>query len=77
MTNNTIQKNDFIEVDFTGRVKDTGLVFDSTVKEELQKLHHGHSHEINAKPFVFSIGNGMFLPSVDEFLVGKGVKKED
>ena len=76
MSNNKLQKNDFIEVDFTGKLKDTGNVFDSTVKEELQKLHHGHSHEIIAKPFIFSIGNGMFLPGVDEFLTGKEIGKD-
>ena len=39
----TLQKGDFIEIDFTGKVKD-GNVFDSTRKEELEKLHHGHDH---------------------------------
>ncbi len=76
MSNNTIKKNDFIEVDFTGRVKDSQNVFDSTEKEELEKLHHGHSHEIVAKPFIFSVGNAMFLPAIDEFLIEKEIGKE-
>ncbi len=68
-----IQKGDFIEVDFTGKIKD-GEIFDSTLKEELDKLHH--DHEIKAKPFVFCLGQGMFLESLDNFLIGKEIGKE-
>lgn len=65
-----LNKKDFIEIDFTGKVKD-GEVFDSTIKEDLEKLHNGHDHEIEAKPFVFSLGEGMFLKSIEDFLTGK------
>ncbi|MEM4326127.1 MAG: peptidylprolyl isomerase [Candidatus Pacearchaeota archaeon] len=70
-----IKKGDFIELDFTGMVKG-GAVFDSTIKEELEKLHSGHNHEIVAKPFVFCVGEGMFLSSIEEFLVGKNFGEE-
>jgi FKBP-type peptidyl-prolyl cis-trans isomerase 2 len=66
-----LQKNDFIEIDFTARLKDTGEVFDSTLKSELQKL----SPYAIAKPFVFSLGNDMFLKGVDDFLIGKPFDK--
>jgi len=69
-----LQKGDFIEIDFTGRVKD-GEVFDSTIIEDLQKLHQGHDHPIVAKPFIFCIGAGMFLESIDGFLAGKETGK--
>lgn len=65
-----LSKNDFVEMEFTGRVKD-GEVFDSNIKENLEKLHSGHDHKIEAKPFVFSLGKGMFLDAVDAFLIGK------
>lgn len=65
-----LQKKDFIEIDFSAKIKD-GEVFDSTMKEDLEKLRHGHDHAIEAKPFVFSLGEGMFLKSIDEFLIGK------
>jgi FKBP-type peptidyl-prolyl cis-trans isomerase 2 len=64
----TIQKNDFIEIEFTGRVKE-GEVFDSNISEELKKLNS----EAEAKPFIFSIGNGMFLEGVEKFLIGKEI----
>jgi FKBP-type peptidyl-prolyl cis-trans isomerase 2 len=66
-----LQKNDFIEIDFTAKLKDTGEVFDSSIKSELQKLS---PHAI-AKPFVFSLGNDMFLKGVDNFLIGKPLDK--
>lgn len=66
----TFKKNDFIEIEFTARVKN-GDVFDSNIKEEVEKLHQGHDHKIDAKPLIFSLGNGMFLKSIEEFLIGK------
>ena len=65
-----LEKKDFIEIDFTGKVKD-GEIFDSTIKEDLEKLHHGHDHPIEAKPFIFSLGEGMFLKSLEDFLMEK------
>lgn len=65
-----LNKKDFIEIDFTGRVKE-GEIFDSTVKEDLEKMHEGHDHEILAKPFIFCLGEGMFLKAVEDLLIGK------
>lgn len=66
----TLQKNDFIEIQFTGKVKN-GEIFDSNIKEDLEKFHEGHDHEVKAEPFVFCLGQDMFLPAIDEFLIGK------
>ena len=67
-----LQEKDFIEIEFTGKVKD-GNVFDSTLKEELEKLHSGHDEPIEAKPFIFCLGQEMFLNTLDDFLIGKEV----
>ncbi len=67
-----LNKKDFVEIDFTGKIKG-GEVFDSTIKEDLEKLHQGHDHPIEAKPFVFSLGEGMFLKSLEDFLIGKEI----
>lgn len=64
----TLQKKDFVEVEFTGKTSD-GEVFDSNVKEELDKANLS----IQAKPFVFCLGEGMFLEGIDNFLIGKEV----
>ena len=62
----TLQKKDFIEIEFTGSLKDGG-VFDSNIKTELEKS----GIQGNPKPFVFCLGEGMFLSGVEEYLVGK------
>jgi len=70
-----LQEKDFIEIEFTGKVKD-GEVFDSTLKEELEKLHSGHDHSPEAKPFIFCLGQDMFLKALDDFLIGKEMGKD-
>lgn len=63
-----LQKNDFIEIEFTARIKN-GEIFDSNIKEDLKKLNP----DADPKPFVFCLGQGMFLKGVDDFLIGKSV----
>jgi FKBP-type peptidyl-prolyl cis-trans isomerase 2 len=63
-----LQKNDFIEIEFTGRIKD-GEVFDSNIPEELKKLNSNQE----AKSFIFSLGQGMFLKGAEEFIIGKEI----
>ncbi|MDO8622977.1 MAG: peptidylprolyl isomerase [archaeon] len=62
------EKKDFIEVDFTGKVKD-GEIFDSNIKEDIKKA----GLNFDAKPFVLCLGEGMFLKSIDDFLTGKEI----
>jgi len=64
------KKKDFIKIEFTGMVKD-GDVFDSNIKKDLEKS--GIKGE--AKPFIFCLGEGMFIKGVDEFLIGKDIGK--
>ena len=62
-------------MEFTGRIKDTGDIFDSNVKEELDKLHvsqgHADDHVHETKPLIYCLGEGMFLEGVDNFIIGK------
>ncbi len=64
----TLKEKDFIEIEFTGKIKD-GEVFDSNIKEDLEKS----GLKLEAKPFVFSLGQGMFLKFLDDFLIGKNI----
>ncbi|GAI92008.1 unnamed protein product, partial [marine sediment metagenome] len=65
-----LKKKDFIEIEFTARVKD-GEVFDSNIEEDLKKLNP----DAKAKPFVFCLEEGMFLKGVEDFLIGKDMGK--
>ncbi len=63
-----LNKKDFIEIEFTGRVKD-GEIFDSNIKKDLEEANL----KTEAKPFIFCLGEGMFLKGVEDFLLGKEV----
>lgn len=62
----TLSKKDFIEIEFTAKTKD-GDVFDSNIKAELDKMESQQP----AKPFIFCLGEGMFLQAIEKFLIGK------
>ncbi len=62
----SLEKKDFVEIEFTGRVQD-GEIFDSNIAEDLKKVNS----EQKAEPFALCLGEGMFMPAVEEFLIGK------
>jgi len=66
-----LQQKDFVEIEFTGKIKD-GDIFDSNIKEDLEKANIN----VKAKPFIFRIGEGMFLKGVEDFLIGKEFGKK-
>ena len=66
----TIHKNDFIEIEFTG--KSNNEIFDTTNKEEAKQL----GLEIDVKPMIVSAGNQMLLKGLDESLEGKEIGKK-
>jgi FKBP-type peptidyl-prolyl cis-trans isomerase 2 len=68
----SFQKNDFIEIEFTGKIKD-GEVFDSNVPDELKKLNPNQK----AEPFIFCLGQDMFLKGIENFLIGKEIGEYD
>lgn len=61
-----LEKKDFIEIEFTGRVQN-GEIFDSNVEKDVKKA----KLKTKPEPFIFSLGQGMFLKGVDDFLIGK------
>jgi len=66
-----LQKKDFIEIEFTGKTKE-GEIFDTNIASDLKKANLN----IEAKPFIFSLGEGMFLKGIEDFLVGKETGKK-
>jgi FKBP-type peptidyl-prolyl cis-trans isomerase 2 len=65
-----LKKGDFIEIEFTARTKD-GEIFDSNIKEDLKNSNL----QTEAKPFIFSLGQKMFLQGIEDFLIGKNLGK--
>jgi FKBP-type peptidyl-prolyl cis-trans isomerase 2 len=67
------KKGEFIEIEFTGNVKDTGIVFDTNMKKDAEKAKLDVK---NIKPFILSIGKEMIVKGFDEDLQGKEIGKE-
>ncbi|MFC1697184.1 peptidylprolyl isomerase [Nanoarchaeota archaeon] len=67
-----MKKGDFIEVEYTGIVKEEEMVFDTTDEAKAKELE---IHNKNAKygPIVICIGEGHILKGIDKDLEGKEV----
>ncbi|MFA5259243.1 MAG: peptidylprolyl isomerase [Candidatus Pacearchaeota archaeon] len=66
----TIKKNDFVEIEFTGRANNE--IFDTTNKEEAKTL----GIEMEIKPLIASVGNQMIIKGFDDYLEGKELNKK-
>ena len=65
------KKNDFIEIGFTGKVKN-GEVFDTNIPEEAKKI----GLEINKTPFILCVSQEMVIKGLDKELENKELEKE-
>jgi len=65
-----LQKNDFIELEYIGKVKDNSI-FDTNIKEEAKKINL----DIETRHLIICLGQNMILPAIDEFLIGKALGK--
>ncbi|MFA7708321.1 MAG: peptidylprolyl isomerase [Candidatus Pacearchaeota archaeon] len=65
-----IKKNDFIEIEFTG--KSNNEIFDTTNPEEAKSI----GLDVDVKPTIVSVGNEMLLKGLDEALEGKEIDKK-
>ncbi len=65
----TVQKNDFIEIEYSGLANNG--IFDTTNKEEAKKI----GLDADVKPIVVSVGNEMLLKGFDDDLAGKEIGK--
>lgn len=70
---NLLKRGDFIELEFTGRIKSTGKIFDLTDQELAKK--EGLDPK-KCEPIKACIGEGHLLKGLDEFLPNKEVGKE-
>jgi FKBP-type peptidyl-prolyl cis-trans isomerase 2 len=69
----TIAKNDFIEIEFTGRIKDSNEVFDTNIKKVAEEAG---IETKKIKPFILSVGNKMLPENFDADLIGKELQKD-
>ena len=70
----TLQKGDFILINYTAKVKETNEVFDTTI-EETSKKEHLHKEGEIYEPKLVVIGEGWVLKELDESLTTMKVNK--
>ena len=69
-----IKKGDFVELDYTGRIKDDKIVFDTTI-EETAKNSEIYSQKFKYKPVIVCIGQNHLVKGLDSALIGKNPGK--
>lgn len=67
---NIIKKDDFIEINFTGKANNE--IFDTTIPKLAKEINPN----ANIKPMIVSVGNQMLLKGLDEHLIGKEINKD-
>jgi len=67
-----MKPGDFVEVDYVGRIKDTGQVFDVT-KEKIAKKENVYNPKTSYKPVVLIVGADFIIKGLDEGLRGMKV----
>lgn len=65
-----IKKKDFIELEYTGRLKENNLIFDTT-DEKVAKENNIFSKEKTYHPIVICVGEGHILNGIDKNIEGK------
>lgn len=70
-----IKNKDFVELEYTGKVKEEDLIFDTT-DEKLAKENNLHNESATYGPVIVCIGEGQVLQGLDKQLVGKEPGKE-
>nr|MCK4929990.1 peptidylprolyl isomerase [Nanoarchaeota archaeon] len=65
-----IKKHDFVELDYTGRIKEDKIVFDTTL-EQTAKDSNIHNPKFKYKPVIICIGEKHLIKGLDDALIGK------
>ncbi len=72
MPNESTKKGNFVEIDFTAKIKQTGEIFDTTLKDEAKKAKLPTER---VRPITVCIGEGMVLGGFDKALEDKEIGK--
>lgn len=67
-----LQIGDFVRIDYVGKIKESGKVFDTTLKK-IAKEHGIYDEKFKFKPAPIVVGAGHVIKGLDEALVGMEV----
>ena len=65
-----LRKGDFIELDYTARIKEDKVVFDTTI-EQVARDANIHTTKFKYKPVIICIGEKHLIKGLDDALIGK------
>ncbi len=68
--NRIIRGGDFIEMDFTGYIKESNEVFDTTLAE-VAKKNNFYNEKEEYRPVIIAVGKGQVVKGLDDFIMGK------
>ncbi|MEK6867419.1 MAG: peptidylprolyl isomerase [Nanoarchaeota archaeon] len=71
----TIKENDFVEIEYTGKITDGNIVFDTTSESEA-KAAGIYNPQSQYKPMIICVGHQHIIKGIDKFIVGKELNKE-
>ncbi|MFH0870852.1 MAG: peptidylprolyl isomerase [archaeon] len=69
-----IKKGDFVELDYTGKIKDDKIIFDTTV-EEVARTCENYNPKFTYKPAIICVGEHQLIKGLDDALIGKNPSK--
>ena len=69
----TVKKRDFVEIEYTGKIKEGNVIFDTT-DEKVAKENNLHGHDFS--PAIICLGEEQVLKGIDKNLEGKDVGRE-
>ncbi len=70
-----VQKGDFVEINFVGRVKENKQIFDLT-DEKIAKENNLYDSKVKYNPLIICLGEKHVVPGLDEGLIDKEVGKK-
>lgn len=68
-----IKKRDFVEIEYTGKLKEENIIFDTT-DEKIAKENKLHNHDYG--PVTICVGEEQILKGLDKNIEGKEIGKE-
>jgi len=71
----TVKKEDFVEIEYTGKIKEDGTIFDTT-SEKIAKESNIYNQNMRYGSVIICLGEGQILKGLEKALEGKDTDKE-
>jgi FKBP-type peptidyl-prolyl cis-trans isomerase 2 len=71
----TVKKEDFVEIEYTGKIKEDGTIFDTT-SEKTAKESGIYNENMRYGSVIICLGEGQILKGLEKALEGKDIDKE-